>query len=124
MLCPACQVVGCDVDDDSRVCTRVCMSAYMQGEIESSPYYYQNLGEAEYVVALYSYMRLLGYPAEKISILTTYNGQKDLIKDVVKRRCGGHPLLGYPAKVGQGGKIYIAFQRVYTCVCKFGGLIM
>lgn len=71
----------------------------MQGETESSPYYYQNLGEAEYVVALYSYMRLLGYPADKISILTTYNGQKDLIKDVVKRRCGGHPLLGYPAKV-------------------------
>jgi len=27
-------------------------------------------------------MRLIGYPAEKISILTTYNGQRDLIKYV------------------------------------------
>eukprot|EP00775_Hariotina_reticulata_P014486 gene14486-14606_t len=57
-----------------------------RGESEPAPYYYQNLGEAEYVVALFSMMRLLGYPASKISILTTYNGQKDLIRDVVEAR--------------------------------------
>jgi hypothetical protein len=28
------------------------------------------------------YMRLLGYPASRISILTTYNGQRDLIECV------------------------------------------
>jgi intron-binding protein aquarius len=50
------------------------------------------LGEAEYVVQTYMYMRLLGYPASKISIITTYNGQKALIRDVVKARCGGNPL--------------------------------
>ena len=30
------------------------------GESEPNPYFYQNLGEAEYVVAVYMYMRLLG----------------------------------------------------------------
>jgi hypothetical protein len=40
-----------------------------------------------------------GYPAEKISILTTYNGQKALIRDVVERRCAGHPAFGRPLKV-------------------------
>jgi intron-binding protein aquarius len=51
-----------------------------QGETQPAPFFYQNLGEAEYAVALYMYMRLLGYPANKISILTTYNGQKQKIK--------------------------------------------
>lgn len=59
----------------------------------------QNLGEAEYVVALFMYMCLLGYPADKISILTTYNGQKHLIRDIINRRCGNNPLIGRPNKV-------------------------
>ncbi len=63
------------------------------------PYFFQNLAEAEYVVTLYQYMRLLGYPAEKISMLTTYNGQKALLKDVVERRCAHHPASGVPHKV-------------------------
>ena len=63
------------------------------------PYFFQNLAEAEYVVTLYQYMRLLGYPAEKISMLTTYNGQKALLKDVVERRCAYHPAFGVPHKV-------------------------
>ena len=49
-------------------------------------YFYQNLGEAEYAVAMFMYMRLIGYPAERISILTTYNGQKHLLRDVVNAR--------------------------------------
>jgi len=40
------------------------------------------------------YMRLMGHPAEKITILTTYNGQKHLIRDVVAQRCGDNPLIG------------------------------
>lgn len=59
----------------------------------------QNLAEAEYVVAVYMYMRLLGYPAEKISILTTYNGQKHLIRDVVEQRCTQNPVFGRPSKI-------------------------
>eukprot|EP00879_Flechtneria_rotunda_P011994 GHRR01012527.1.p1 GENE.GHRR01012527.1~~GHRR01012527.1.p1 ORF type:complete len:1484 (+),score=529.45 GHRR01012527.1:151-4602(+) len=71
-----------------------------RGESEPAPYYYQNLGEAEYLVAVYSFMRLLGYPANKISILTTYNGQKDLLRDVIEARCARHPVIGRPHKVG------------------------
>ncbi|MDO8932994.1 MAG: C-terminal helicase domain-containing protein [Rhodocyclaceae bacterium] len=59
----------------------------------------QNVGEAEYVVALFQYMRLCGYPAEKITILTTYNGQKSLLRDVIKKRCAGYPAFGEPARI-------------------------
>ncbi|XP_055588433.1 RNA helicase aquarius [Uranotaenia lowii] len=69
------------------------------GESEPNPYFYQNLGEAEYIVAVFMYMRLIGYPAEKISILTTYNGQKHLIRDVIEARCADNPLIGKPHKV-------------------------
>ncbi|KPP67951.1 Intron-binding protein aquarius-like [Scleropages formosus] len=69
------------------------------GESEPNPYFYQNLAEAEYAVALFMYMRLLGYPAEKISILTTYNGQKHLIRDVINQRCASNPYFGHPSKV-------------------------
>jgi len=41
------------------------------------------------------YMRLLGYPAEKISILSTYNGQVALLNDVAKYRCSGACVLGW-----------------------------
>jgi len=70
-----------------------------KGETQPSPYFYQNLGEAEYLVSVYAYMRLLGYPASSISILTTYNGQKALIQDVIESRCARHPLLGRPAAI-------------------------
>ena len=40
-------------------------------------------------------MRLLGYPAEKISILSTYNGQVALLNDVAKYRCSGACVLGW-----------------------------
>lgn len=39
------------------------------------------------------------YPAEKISILTTYNGQKALINDVLERRCSWNPFFGKPGAV-------------------------
>ena len=51
------------------------------------------------MVALFMYMRLLGYPADKISVLTTYNGQKHLIRDVIQQRCADNPLIGRPRKV-------------------------
>ncbi|KAH9709891.1 P-loop containing nucleoside triphosphate hydrolases superfamily protein [Citrus sinensis] len=70
-----------------------------RGESAPSPWFYQNEGEAEYVVSVYIYMRLLGYPANKISILTTYNGQKLLIRDVINRQCVPYPFIGPPSKV-------------------------
>ncbi|KAL5542055.1 hypothetical protein UlMin_009765 [Ulmus minor] len=48
-------------------------------------WFYQNEGEAGYLVSVFIYMGLLRYPANKISILTTYNWQKLLIRDVINR---------------------------------------
>ncbi|KAK2628562.1 hypothetical protein QTJ16_001665 [Diplocarpon rosae] len=67
-----------------------------RGETEPTPHFIQNLGEAEYAVAIYQYMRLLGYPASKISILATYAGQRALIKDVLTHRCANNPLFDLP----------------------------
>ncbi|KAH7041014.1 uncharacterized protein B0I36DRAFT_260520 [Microdochium trichocladiopsis] len=67
-----------------------------KGETEPTPHFIQNLGEAEYAVAIYQYMRLLGYPASKVSILATYAGQRALIKDVLNHRCAKNPIFGLP----------------------------
>ncbi|KAE8144411.1 P-loop containing nucleoside triphosphate hydrolase protein [Aspergillus avenaceus] len=77
------------------------------GEREPSPHFIQNLGEAEYAVAIYQYMRLLGYPASKISILATYAGQTALIKDVLNHRCFKNSLFRMP--------------RIVTTVDKYQG---
>ncbi|KAL6790231.1 P-loop containing nucleoside triphosphate hydrolase protein [Trichoderma sp. SZMC 28013] len=69
-----------------------------RGEAEPTPHFIQNLGEAEYAVAIYQYMRLLGYPADKITILTTYAGQRALVKDVLAHRCA-NPIFGLPKAV-------------------------
>lgn len=73
-----------------------------RGENEPTPHFLQNLGEAEYAVALYQYMRLLGCPAEKISILCTYAGQRALIRDILTARCQGkfERFFGMPGWVG------------------------
>lgn len=76
----------------------------------------QNLGEAEYVVALFMYMCLLGYPADKISILTTYNGQKHLIRDIINRRCGNNPLIGRPNKVVYGWNMFNIHLLGKVCI--------
>ena len=69
------------------------------GESQPTPHFFQNLGEAEYAVAIYQYMRLLGYPASKISVLTTYAGQRALIRDVLGHRCARNRLFGLPRLV-------------------------
>ncbi|KAK3313775.1 P-loop containing nucleoside triphosphate hydrolase protein [Apodospora peruviana] len=78
-----------------------------KGETEPTPHFIQNLGEAEYAVAIYQYMRLLGYPAAKISILATYAGQRALIRDVLGHRCSKNPIFGMP--------------RIVTTVDKYQG---
>lgn len=77
------------------------------GESQPTPHFFNNLGEAEYAVAIYQYMRLLGYPASKISILTTYAGQKALVRDVLGHRCARNLLFGLP--------------RIVTTVDKYQG---
>jgi intron-binding protein aquarius len=85
-----------------------------KGETEPSPHFIQNLGEAEYAVALYMFMRLLGYPASKITILTTYAGQRALIKDVLQHRCAKNRLFGLPRMVTTVDK-YQGEQNDCTC---------
>lgn len=82
------------------------------GEIEPIPYFYQNEAEAEFVILQFIYMRLLGYPADKITILTTYNGQKQKIKEVLKERCGTNPFIGEPRKISTVDK-YQGMQNDY-----------
>jgi len=92
------------------------------GESQPSPFFYQNLAEAEYVVACYMYMRLIGYAAHKISILTTYNGQKALIRDVCMARCANNPIIGMPHKIAtvdkyqgqQNDYILLSLVRTYN----------
>ncbi|KAI1613547.1 P-loop containing nucleoside triphosphate hydrolase protein [Exophiala viscosa] len=86
-----------------------------QGEREPTPHFIQNLGEAEYTVALYQYMRLLGYPARSISILATYAGQRALIRDVLEHRCKNHKLFGLPRIVTTVDK-YQGEQNDYVIV--------
>jgi intron-binding protein aquarius len=90
------------------------------GESTPTAFFYQNLGEAEYVVAVYMYMRLVGYPADKISIITSYNGQRALIADVVNHRCASNPLFGSPKSISTVDKFqgqqndFILFSMVRT----------
>jgi len=90
------------------------------GESAPTPHFYQNLGEAEYIVSVFQYMRLLGYPAQKISILTTYRGQKHLIRDVIAHRCAANPLFGRPRDVSTVDKFqgqqndYVLLSMVRT----------
>lgn len=86
-----------------------------KGEMEPTPHFIQNLGEAEYAVAIYQYMRLLGYPAEKISILTTYAGQRALVKDVLGHRCARNPVFGMPKAVATVDK-YQGEQNDCKCL--------
>ena len=69
------------------------------GESQPTPHFFQNLGEAEYAVAIFQYMCLLGYPGGRISILTTYAGQRALIKDILGHRCAKNRLFGMPRTV-------------------------
>jgi intron-binding protein aquarius len=66
---------------------------------KNNPFFYQNLGEAEFIVHIFMYMRIIGYPNDKISILTTYNGQKNLINDILKKRCKNLSFFGLPKSV-------------------------
>lgn len=61
-----------------------------EGESEPLPHYFQNLAEAEWIVATYQYMRLVGYPADQIAILSPYNGQVALIQEILRVRCAPH----------------------------------
>jgi intron-binding protein aquarius len=83
------------------------------GESCPTPYFYQNIDEAEFAVRMFMYMRLIGYPAEKITILTSYNGQKALLDDVVQKHCARYPVFGTPKSIATVDK-YQGQQNDYV----------
>ncbi len=62
------------------------------------------------------YMRLQGYPPDKITILTTYNGQKHLIRDVLNKRCARNQAFGLPEKVKVAAKLDMTPPTNYYCI--------
>lgn len=88
-----------------------------KGESQPTPHFIQNLGEAEYAVALYQFMRLLDYPANRISILTMYAGQRALIRDVLAHRCKGNRLFGLPRTVSTVDKYQGEQNDCESCRC-------
>ncbi|ORY79822.1 hypothetical protein BCR37DRAFT_399598 [Protomyces lactucae-debilis] len=83
----------------SRVCQMINVPTYNgQDESEPRPGVFQNLGEAEFVVALYQYMRLLNYPSESITVICLEKGQQALVQDIMKVRCKGK-VFGMPKVV-------------------------
>lgn len=58
-------------------------------------------------------MRLQGYPPDKIAILTTYNGQKHLIRDVLQKRCARNPVFGLPEKVLDYSSMYFIILYLF-----------
>ena len=67
-------------------------------EINSNNSYY-NLPEAEFCIGIFMYMCLIGYKPENITILCTYKGQKDLIKEIYKKKCGWNNLFNNIGKI-------------------------
>lgn len=65
-------------------------------ETQPIPHYYQNLVEAEYIAFTFLYMRILGYQCENIAVLATYNGQVDLLKEVISARAAQFGNAGMP----------------------------
>ena len=55
-----------------------------------------------------------GYKADEISILTTYNGQKHLIRDVVKQRCGDNPIFGFPKTITTVDRYQVRVKPCYN----------
>lgn len=81
-------------------------------------YDYSNLEEAKYAVLLYQYLRLLGYPNEKISICTPYHAQCAIISKLLSRNLSDDlrkKIFGMPS-VGVSGHLpdndYVLFSAV------------
>ncbi len=70
------------------------------GEEQPIKDYFQNLDEAEFAVALYQVLRILGVDAEEIVIISTSQGQVHLIQEVLSRRCDWNEFFGKPKFIG------------------------
>merc|ERR1711939_1222352 len=66
------------------------------GEQQVLEFYYQNITEAENLIATYKYMRWMGIASKNITFLTPYNGQAALLREMIERTCEKHHLFGLP----------------------------
>lgn len=86
-----------------------------KGEEINGDYSYCNLPEAEYAIGLYMFMCLSGYSPSSISILTTYNAQKELIKEIYSKKCTWNKLFEGIGKISTVDK-YQGQQNEYVIV--------
>lgn len=92
----------------------------LTSESQPLPHFYQNVAEAEYIAFTFLYMRMLGYPADRIAVLTTYNGQVQLLKEVISGRSAQFGNLGNPLVVSTVDKFqgrqadYVLLSAVRT----------
>ena len=70
----------------------------------------QNMAEAEYAIALYMWIKINKHKfneeeqsimlcEDKFTIVTSEEGQKKLITEMVTTKCGWHPMVGVPDRV-------------------------
>ncbi len=105
---PDYQGVGMSQEKKKKNSFTLLIHTFVLGEFCPRPHFFQNLGEAEYVVALYQFLRSIGHPASSISILTTYKGQKNLIRDILARRCAPLAQYGLPGKLSTVDKYQVS----------------
>ncbi|KAL4102292.1 hypothetical protein PRIC1_006037 [Phytophthora ramorum] len=55
-------------------------------EHQPKPFAFENEEEARFIVALFRYMIGIGYRAEQVTILTTYNAQKELLQRLLRAK--------------------------------------
>uniref|UniRef100_M4BKJ3 AAA+ ATPase domain-containing protein n=1 Tax=Hyaloperonospora arabidopsidis (strain Emoy2) TaxID=559515 RepID=M4BKJ3_HYAAE len=53
-------------------------------ERQSKPFAYENEEEARFIVALFRYMLHIGYRADQVAILSTYNAQNELLQRLLR----------------------------------------
>ncbi|CAI5735374.1 unnamed protein product [Hyaloperonospora brassicae] len=53
-------------------------------ERQSKPFAYENEEEARFIVALFQYMLRVGYRADQVAILSTYNAQNELLQRLLR----------------------------------------
>lgn len=71
----------------------------LHSETQPLPHYYQNLAEAEYIAFTFLYMRMIGYECSQIVALTTYKGQVELLRDVIRARSSQFGDYGMPCAI-------------------------
>lgn len=70
----------------------------------------QNMAEAEYAIALYMWIKInkhkfnqeeqsIMLSKDKVTIVTSEEGQKRLISEMMTKKCGWHPMVGVPDRI-------------------------